>query len=72
MASVLIAVNYNWFELVNKAEELGYSPEDVEGEYESLKSQLGEHEVQMLEQSHAAFLQIEKIRRPLCNVKLLQ
>lgn len=39
MASVLADGNYNWFELVNRAGELGYSPEDVESKYESLKSQ---------------------------------
>ena len=50
---------------MNRAEVLGHDRDGVESEYESLKCQLGEHEVQKLEQSHSAFLQIEKDQTPL-------
>ena len=64
MVLVLAAGNYNWFELVNRAEELGYNSDDVESEYESFKCRLGEREAQLLEHSHAAFLQVEKDQTP--------
>ena len=64
MVSVLAAGNYNWFKLVTTAEELGLNPDDVESHYESIRSQVVGHQLQLLEQSHAAYIQIERDETP--------
>ncbi len=64
MVSVLRAGKCNWFELVSAAEEMGFDPNVVESQYEAIRSNLAKHELELLQQSHAAFVQIEKDETP--------
>ena len=60
IVDVLKAGQCNWFEVVSTAEEKGINPSYLEGQYENVSSRLSEHDLRLLQQSHSAYLQIEK------------
>ena len=60
MLAVLKTRQCNWFELVSTVEEMGIDPNCLESYYELVSSHFSEHELCLLQQSHAAYLHSEK------------
>ena len=64
MLAVLKTRQCNWFELVSTVEEMDIDPNCLESYYELVSSHFSEHELRLLQQSHAAYLHSEKYEAP--------
>ena len=60
LVQMLQTAQYNWFELVNKMEEMGIQPSSLERRYEQLSASLAERERELLRQSHASYLMLKQ------------
>ena len=59
MLAVLKTRQCNWLELVSMVDEMGIDPNCLESYYELVSSHFSEHELCLLQQSHAAYLHSE-------------